>query len=162
MRVTVRSDAVAVTEDGRVFRVARPRSGRACPYELKPHLGKRGYLTVAIDKQTTPVHVLVAETFISNPQGKPEIAHCDGNKLNNHVSNLRWATRKENNDDRFGHGTVLQADNHPTRKLSSLEVKTIRRLYAGGGWFHRELAEIYGVTRECVTQVCGRKRWKTV
>lgn len=41
-------------------------------------------------------HKIVAETFIYNPHNKPLIDHIDGNKANNHVSNLRWATYSEN------------------------------------------------------------------
>lgn len=42
------------------------------------------------------VHRAVAELFILNPENKPCIDHIDGNKHNNHVSNLRWATHSEN------------------------------------------------------------------
>ena len=43
-----------------------------------------------------PVHRLIAQAFIPNPDNKPYIDHIDTNTLNNRVTNLRWVTPKEN------------------------------------------------------------------
>ena len=42
------------------------------------------------------VHRLVAETFLSNPDNKPEIDHINTNYLDNRVENLRFVTHTEN------------------------------------------------------------------
>lgn len=49
--------------------------------------------------------VLVAEAFIPNPHGYPEVRHKDGNPKNNRVYNLEWGTHTDNMRDAQRHGT---------------------------------------------------------
>lgn len=52
-------------------------------------------------------HTLVVEAFIGpKPSPAHMVAHWDGQKQNNHVSNLRWATAQENADDSKRLGAV--------------------------------------------------------
>ena len=41
-------------------------------------------------------HRLVAENFIPNPNHLPIVNHKDGNKLNNNINNLEWASYSDN------------------------------------------------------------------
>lgn len=66
---------------------------------LKPHLDRYGYLYVTIKSKHYKVHRLVAKAFLDNPNNKPYIDHIDRNKLNNHYSNLRYVTPKENSNN---------------------------------------------------------------
>jgi len=55
-----------------------------------------GYKTVQINNKKYSIHRLVAEAFIPNPENKPQVNHKDENKLNNHIENLEFCTRKYN------------------------------------------------------------------
>ena len=79
----------AVTEEGKVW------SYRSKKF-LSPADNGHGYLQVNLQGKMLRVHRLVAEAYIPNPEGKKDVNHKDGNRKNNCVSNLEWATRKEN------------------------------------------------------------------
>lgn len=76
--------------------------GRKC--DIKGRLRKltnvEGYLKLSLNNKgielQVNVHRLVAGAFIPNPENKPTVNHKDGNKSNNIVSNLEWATESEN------------------------------------------------------------------
>jgi hypothetical protein len=50
------------------------------------------------------VHRLVASSFLMNPNNYPEVNHIDGNKRNNHVSNLEWCSREHNKKHAYSLG----------------------------------------------------------
>jgi hypothetical protein len=63
-----------------------------------------GYIRIAINKKLYLLHRLIALTFLENPQNKEFVNHKDGNKLNNSLSNLEWATCLENNLHKINNG----------------------------------------------------------
>lgn len=64
-----------------------------------PRKHPKGYLQITLDGKNWLVHRLVATLFIPNPENKPQVDHINGDKTLNCVSNLRWVTSKENNNN---------------------------------------------------------------
>lgn len=87
---------------------------------------KFGYKVVTLCKgkltQTVNVHRLVAVAFLSNPDNKRTVNHKDGNKLNNNVENLEWATRQQ------------QSRNTRVYKTSKTGIKGVTRSRSSHQW----------------------------
>lgn len=83
-------------------------------------------VTLIINKiaKTFMIHRLVAETFIENPNNYPIVHHIDGNKLNNHVNNLKWVTYQENTEvgekKRFGERIEIKEDDENWKTIPYL------------------------------------------
>lgn len=74
--------------------------------QLLSQYDSNGYKAVQFGQKRIGVHRLVAMAFIPNPESKPQVNHKDGNKANNHVSNLEWVTGSENMVHAYNHGLV--------------------------------------------------------
>ncbi|CAM8755298.1 hypothetical protein NCF_04335 [Burkholderia pseudomallei] len=129
---------------------------------VRPRLNPSGYLIVTLSRDGKPfhkpVHQLVARAFIGpRPRGK-EVAHWDGNQLNNFVLNLRYATPQENADDRVRHGRVPRGVAHPHAKLTD----EIVRMVIADARAHAVMASLLGVSEGLVRQIRSRRIWKHV
>lgn len=75
---------------------------------MKQGVHRDGYMKIPVIKNGKSgqflAHRLVAQLFILNPANKKEVNHKDGNKSNNHYSNLEWSTRSENIQHAFDTG----------------------------------------------------------
>ena len=90
---------------------------------MKLHL-KSGYYNICLVhnkvRQGFKVHRLVALAFIPNLENKSDVNHKDKNKLNNHIDNLEWMTRKENNIHRYIGITITNNQNKCVNRLDPL------------------------------------------
>ena len=74
------------------------------------------------------VHQLVLTAFIGpRPEGM-ESCHNDGDRLNNHVDNLRWDTRINNFKDRDKHGNTIRGEN-ALRRITLYRYRGVGTVY---------------------------------
>ncbi|UGO50839.1 HNH endonuclease [Bacillus phage vB_BanS_Sophrita] len=126
------------------------------------------YLTVSLSKEgkskTFTVHRLVALHFLDNQDDKLDVNHIDGNKENNHASNLEWVTRSENVI--HAHKSGLRPDNegekHHKSKLTEDDVRWIRNNYIpfDDNFNAKEIAKKFGVAYMTVYLIVTNKTWK--
>lgn len=99
-----------VSNLGRVFSLERVRKdGIRVPSKfLTPCLvGPRWAVVLYKDgkRHHSPVHQLVLKAFIGPRPDGYDACHCDGDRDNNRLDNLRWDTRSANTLDQVAHGT---------------------------------------------------------
>ena len=90
----------SIHEDGRVIRTYK--NGKI--KELKTFINNKGYKIIPLCKngkrKNFLLHRLLAIHFIPNPQNKLTVDHENRDPLDNSLSNLRWYTRTEQNNNR--------------------------------------------------------------
>ena len=157
-----------------VNRVVITRNNKKYHYKSKllkqqPHNSK--YLKVELVKEskqkTYLVHRLVANTFIPNPQSKPQVNHKDGNKQNNIHTNLEWSTSKENNKHAWETG--LTTPSKPMKGVFGYDNPTSRPVlqFKLNGEFITEYGGLSeaerktGIKHQHIYRVCRNKRKQT-
>lgn len=128
---------------------------------LKPSITHDGYAYVTLynasGRKKYKVHRLVADAFVPNPNNLPVVNHKDGNKLNNHPSNLEHTTVQGNTQHSFDNGLQepLRGSTNGNAQLTEPDVLAIRASTDTAP----VLAERYGVSKSLIYQIRSRKRW---
>ena len=90
-QIIINGAAYTVCDNGIVF-------GKQGLISQRPN--SDGYATFTAGKKGNRArirtHRIVAELFVPNPHGYPEVDHKDANRMNPSADNLEWVTRKEN------------------------------------------------------------------
>lgn len=118
-----------------------------------------GYMRVGVGpgKRQT-VHVLVALAFLGERPAKHDICHKNGDRSDNHASNLRYGTRAENIADTMAHGRVPRGSRHHGAKLTEQQVREIKsRIVAGER--QASIARSFGIGQDEVSRIKTGKRW---
>jgi hypothetical protein len=134
---------------------------------LKPSDDGSGYLQVILYNNKKPksfkVHKIVANSFIPNIHNKPTVNHINGIKYDNSVQNLEWATRSENTKHKYIIGIDNnKGENHPSNKLTELQVLEIRERFNSGETDRCKLSIEYGVSSGHIFSIVKRISWNHI
>ena len=130
------------TEATRITRGRVLRPGRYC---------KSGHLSVVLGHGASgsPVHRLVALTFLGPPPVGCVVCHKDGDPTNNAIENLRYDTRAENIKDVIRQGGRW-------RKLTAKDVLQIRKKLESGKK-GSEIAKEFSVSEYTISSIKHRR-----
>ena len=127
--------------------------------QLKHSHDRDGYCIITLNhkgkKYTRKIHRLVAEAFIPNPKGYPEVNHCDGDKDNNCDDNLEWCDTTAN---------IHHALNNDLRYRINAEesIEEVCALLSTNDYSISEISKITGVSKPTIRRIKNGKRWKTI
>ena len=115
-----------------------------------------GYPVVSlVGRKKRLVHRMVLETFVGAcPEGM-QGALFDGDRSNPELSNLRWASRSENERDKRRHGRDNRGERHGMAKLTPGKVRAIRRS-AGRV---TDVARRFGISAPTVCDIRSGRSW---
>ncbi|WP_082458149.1 HNH endonuclease [Sphingomonas sp. Leaf10] len=133
---------------------------------LVPNDRGAGYLAVSLPKdgrtRNFMVHRIVLEAFCGPaPFDGAQAAHNDGNRANPCLTNLRWATRSENQADRIRHKTDRRGEAVFGAKLTEDGVRVIKGMIARG-FRNPEIANRFGVSISTVHLIRHDRTWRHV
>ena len=131
---------------------------------LKQNIGSHGYYSLSLCiygvLKKYLVHRLVAMEFVPNSEGKLEVNHIDGNKLNNNDYNLEWVSDSENKLHAFRTGLMSHVGELQNNSiLTEYQVIKIRKEYSLGNISQTDLAKKYKMSSSAIFGVVHRRNW---
>ena len=131
---------------------------------LKTRVTIYGYsdVKIMIDNKShrKRVHRLVAEAFVPNPDMKPQVNHKDGNKLNNHFTNLEWVTNAENIRHAVSTGLLINDGvNNPNNVYTEEQIHHVCKLLEDPKIKARDISFTTGVSLSIVNDISTRRSW---
>lgn len=156
----------SIDEDGRVF--SHLSNSFLKPFQRSK---KFGHLCVNLvygksgtksKFKTEFVHRLVLETFAEKRKESQVCRHIDGNPKNNHISNLRWGSQKENCQDKMIHGTHVFGSKNGNSKLTESDVISIRNEFQQIGRKKnnaKQLSDKYQIHEEVIKKIVFGDSW---
>ena len=137
-----------VTMEGKVFKNGKEVKG----------WNQSGYKMVCINYKKLYVHRLVAESFIPNPNELETVNHKDGNKMNNHIDNLEWVSRRDNCEHARLNG-LSENKLHGIKNLTYNEYVQLFEL-RDSGLSYRKIGDLMNMNYRRLIDTYNGKRYK--
>lgn len=135
---------------------------------LSAYKRKDGYLDISLSKngerKVCLIHRIVATAFLENSTGLPIVNHKDGNKSNNHISNLEWCDNIQNSAHAWQTGLMrnhIKGSRVHFSKLTEADIPEIKRRISNSET-HLSIANSYGVDQSIISCIKHGKIWKHV
>jgi len=168
-KALARNPNYEVSTEGRVREKARPVFNRGRihskpPRTINPFIDTEGYAFVVMRKpmgtgaEKIFVHRLVMEVFVGECPEEMSVDHIDRNRTNNAVSNLRYATKAEQSDNRDL--SRISGENSKFSKLREVDVVEIRKMLEMG-FLDSIIAQRFSVSASTIKNIRTGKSWKT-
>ena len=134
--------------------------------ELRPVLSEKGYARVSLSKDGVvtnhAVHRLVLIAFCGPPPFEgAHAAHNDGDPSFNALTNLRWASPAENQQDVDRHGNRTRGSAIAGAKLTEKDIPSIRRRISAGESYPT-IASDFGVSVSTISLIKKQRIWAHV
>ena len=149
------------TDDGHIYSQHLQRN-------ISEYFDKDGYKKVRLSngdgsRKVFSVHRLILETFDPNPHSSElQVNHKDGDKINNRLSNLQWATCKENINHAYNLGLYHNVgdNNNGDHKLCTSQVLEIIDLLLAHELTIQQIANKFQVSKYAIECIKYKKTWK--
>lgn len=134
---------------------------------INPSTNADGYLRVYLfkdgKKYSIFVHRVVMMAFVGEPPEKYEVNHIDGDRTNNHLSNLEYISHGDNVRYAFqvlGYRPKgLLGERNAMAKITNETAQAIKRMILQGDVPQYRIADIFGVSRGIVSKIKHGQTW---
>lgn len=153
----------AIDEYGNIYSY---KKGNSELKKLARHINRNGYPDIGLslngEIRTFRVHRLVADVYLG--ESKMIVNHKDGNKLNNHYSNLERSTHSKNTKHAYDMGLINRpkGEDSTSTKFTNNDIIRMREIHRSKVMSKQMIAEYFDTTMGCVKAIVMRKTWKHI
>lgn len=154
-----------VSENGEIISKARNK-----PIVLSPNKTSNGYFKVVLicedgSRKTINVHRLVALAYIECSDANQVVNHKDGNKENNHKSNLEWISAKSNVIHSWKNGLAntksIEGEKSNFASITEQQAQEVINLLITNLYTDKQISDITGLpVKGIIAKIRRKETWK--